>query len=418
MLLLGMGAFWMIGGGDDAGKADPEIQDGNGNGPTDDSLLGQPIRVGQGGQFPTLNKALSYVRKHYDPLDAEGPQEIRLAAGEVFPERIDLENRYMAKQPFPEQIRITTDAKNPATLKPSGASPVIRLADGVKDLHIENLVIDATGKSTAIKLQGDLAKTQLRKLTLKGYQKTGIAADSIFGSPPLFNKQGTVVFDGVTFRGSGANTTGLLLENTGDIVSGSALQQEILVQNCRFLGLMKAGLEVKSGVKSLRVLSNIFAGDGKGAGIEFTGNTALDRVIVGNNTFYNLAQGVTFAQTPGSVNEFGLQRNLFADIKNQEAALLKGDADKFAKQDLKGNAIDANWTTGDKTKPGDKQELKLFTGKTAQAGLKLTFTSKEPGDPRFLAPADAGKLPKPSPPAEKVGKFEVDLQPYIGAVKP
>ena len=57
---------------------------------------------------------------------------------------------------------------------------------------------------------------------------------------------------------------------------------------------MKTGLEINNAVKTLQVVSNIFAGDGKGAGIAFTGNTTLDRVIIGNNTFYNLTQGVTF----------------------------------------------------------------------------------------------------------------------------
>ena len=98
--------------------------------------------------------------------------------------------------------------------------------------------------------------------------------------------------------------------------------------------------------------------------------------------------------------------------------MLKGDANKFANQHLKGKALDANWTTGDKTKPGDKQELKLFAGKTSHAGLKLKFASTEPDKPKFLAPADAGKLPKPSDPEKKIGSMDVDLQPYIGAVKP
>ena len=285
-------------------------------------------------------------------------------------------------------------------------------------MQIENLIIDARGKNTAIKLQGDLAKTQLRKLTLKGYQKTGIAADSVFGGIQFGDEERPLVIDGVTFRGSGKGTVGLFLENTGSMLSGNPLE-EILVKNCRFLGPMKAGLEVKNGVKSLRVLSNIFAGDGKGAGIQFTGNTMLDRVIIGNNTFYNLAQGVTFAERPGSVSSFGVHRNLFADIKSQEAALLKGDASKFADQYLKGNAVDANWTTGEKTKPGDKQELKLFTGKSSHAGVKLKFASNEPNNPRFLAPADPDKLPKPGAPAKKIGSSdEVDLKPYIGAVKP
>ena len=91
VLLLGMGAYWMFGG---AGKSDNGNRQANGNIPEDASLIGKPILVGKDGTFPSLSQALAYVKKHYDPVEAEAPQEIRLAAGEVFAERIGLENRY------------------------------------------------------------------------------------------------------------------------------------------------------------------------------------------------------------------------------------------------------------------------------------------------------------------------------------
>ena len=201
VVLLGLGGFWLFGGGDANGggsnQTDPQNQDkdqaGNPQGP---NLIGKPILVGKNGAFPSLAKALAYVKKHYDPLEEETPQEIRLAAGEVFAERIDLANRYMAKLPFPEGVRITTDAGNPAVLKPGGADPVIRLADGIRDLQINNLIIDAGGKNTAIKLQGELAKTQLRNLSLKGYKKIGLRAESAFGSPRFGDEQRPVVIAG------------------------------------------------------------------------------------------------------------------------------------------------------------------------------------------------------------------------------
>jgi hypothetical protein len=106
------------------------------------------------------------------------------------------------------------------------------------------------------------------------------------------------------------------------------------------------------------------------------------------------------------------------DIQSQEAALLEGDAAAFAAEHFKGQVLDYNCTTGDKTKPGDKIELKLFGTRKNPAGLKIKFHSTDPENPRFLEPIEADSLPKPANTTVKIGRFTVELKKYVGAVEP
>lgn len=413
-LVLGIGVYWVVANGskpDENGDPPQEVGPAD---PNDPSLIGKTILVSaEEGNFVTLKDALDYVVKHYQKPNAEKPQVIELAAGEVFAERIDLENSFGTENRFPESVIIKTDPQNPAILKPAGPDPVIRLVDGVYSLQIQNLKIQAEGKETAIRLKSGLENTRLTGLEIAGYTKTGIAAESIFGGIPLGKEDRSVVIENVTFRGSRPESVGLLMENTGSLLSGDPLE-EILVRNCRFLGLMQAGLEVKNDVTSLRLLSNIFASDGSGTGIQFTGNTALEKVVIANNTFYKLDRGITFGEKPTSLTHVGLERNLFAELKSQEAALLNDDAGKFPK----GLALDANATTGDKTEKNDKREIDLFGNKSSKAGLKITFASTDSTNAKFLTPESAENLPKPEKSTTKIGPHTFELEPYVGAVEP
>lgn len=412
-LVLGIGVYWIVANGfeSDENGVPPKVVPVD---PNDPSLIGETILVSaEEGNFPTLKEALDYVVKHYVKPNAEEPQVIELAAGEVFQERIDLENSNETEIRFPESVIITSDPQNPAILKPAGPDPVIRLVDGIYSLQIQNLKIQAEGKETAIRLKSGLENTRLTGLEITGYTKTGIAAESIFGGIPLGEDDRSVVIENITFRGTGPESVGLFMENTGSLLSGNPLE-EILVRNCRFLGPMRAGLEVKNDVTSLRLLSNIFAADGSGTGIQFTGNTELEKVLIANNTFYKLNRGITFAERPSSLTDVGVQRNLFAELNSQAAALLSGDAGKFPK----GLALDANATTGEKAKKNDKREIDLFSNKSSKPGLKITFASTDSANAKFLTPESADNLPKPEKPTTKLGSYTFDLKTYVGAVKP
>lgn len=412
VLLLGLGVFAVVsntGGSDDPEQVPNIVKEEESS-----SLLGKPIVVGSDGNFPTIKQALDYVTEHHLELNPKEPQVIELAAGEVFEERISLDNSYGVgpEQRFPPYVVIRTDPKEPATLKPPGPEPVIRLVDGVHNLKIQHLIVDATGKDTAVFLKAGLENTQLIGLQIAGYQKFGISAESMFGGIPLGDDGQSIVIDSVTFEKAGESSVGIRMENTGSLLSGDPLE-EIVVRNCRFLGPMQAGLEIVNGVRSLRLLSNIFTSDGNGDGILFAGATSLETVIIANNTFYNLNRGITFAEMPSSVLRVGVQRNLFVDLESQEAVLLNGDATKFPKR----LAVDANATTGNKTKNGDKQELKLFT-RSSKAGLPITFASTDPMNSQFMVPKEADLLPTIDQADIKIGSATFEAKPYVGAVKP
>ncbi len=408
VVLLGLGIYLYLTSGEEPGDPGSVVQEFD---PNDPGLIGKPIRVGTKGEIPSLKQALDYVATHYDPFNATDPQEIELAAGEVFAEGIHLENS--AGDDFPVKVRIQTDPQNPATLKPPGTDPVITLGKGINDLHVEHLKIEADGRPTAIHLQGKLENTHLKGLSISGYQSVGIKAESVFGSPKFGDEERAFVIEDCTLSGAGKETTAIRLENTGNFVAGDQLE-EIVIRRCRFLGPMKTGLEVKNAVTSLHVLSNIFAGEETGVGIEWTGATGLNRVLIGNNTFYNLSKGMTFTAIPAHMIDSGIHRNLFAEIKEHEAALLEGDATEFANKFLKGPALQVNVTTGGKVPEG---ELNLFAGKESKTELKIGFASTEPASKEFLAPKDAESLPKPAAGEIRIGSLTAALKPYVGAVE-
>jgi eukaryotic-like serine/threonine-protein kinase len=395
VLLLGLGIYAIVSNlGDPSDRkelVEPENGDGAGD-PDQTDLLGKPILVGPKGSFKTLKEALDFVKREFDDLGAKEPQVITLAAGEVFEERIHLDNSFGSENKSPNKIHITTDASNPAILRPPGPDPVIQLIDGITDVQIQNLHVDATGKDTAVYLLGGLENSKLMGLRIAGYAKTGIAGDSVFGGNKLERdgKPRPLVIENSTFQGASGDTIGIHLEEANTF---SDLQQ-IVIRDCQFLSPMKAGLELNTGtqgqdaVKNVQIVGNIFASDGGGVGILFTGKPSLEKLLIANNTFYKLNQGLAFAEFPAKLTSVGVQRNLFADIKSQEAVVQKGDANQFPK----GWVLDANATTGDKTKPGDKKELKLFARtRNSKAGLKITFASVDSGKRELSRPHERGR---------------------------
>lgn len=409
VLLLGFGIYWMVAGG---GESENSGSVGGFGGLDDPSLIGPPIPVGPSENIKTIKDALDYVTRHAKALPVDEPQILQLAAGEVFEERIALDNSDPTKEQFPFNIQITTDAKNPATLKPEGADPIIQLIDGVNHLQIQNLKLAAEGKDAAVRLRGELDNTRLVGLTISGYKSAGIEMNSAYGRGKLGDEERAFVIEGVTFQGSG-NASGIRMANTGSILDPKWLE-EIVVRDCRFLGPFQAGIQVENAVTRLLVLSNIFAGKSGGVGIQFTGRPELTKVLIANNTFYQLDKGITFTDTPQLVVNTSVQRNLFADLKGPEAALLKGDATKFPKA----FSASTNVTMGSKTKGNDKQELKLFADKSSKAGVNLEFASTDPSSSQFLAPKGADSLPQPAQTKIKLGPDTVEIENQIGAVKP
>lgn len=404
-LLLGFGIYWGVvaGGGSDGpgqnGSFDPE----------DPGLVGEPIEVGPNEPITTIKDALDYVTRHSKSLPIDEPQIIRLAAGEVFEERIVLDNDDFA---FPHNIHITTDAKNPATLKPDGSKPIVQLTNGVDHLRIQYLKLAADGKDVAIRLSSGLENTRLMGLEISGYKTAGIDMDSVYGGDKYGEEERAFVVEGTTFHGA-SDSFGIRMINSGSLIDPKWLK-EIVVRDCRFLGPMRAGIEIENDVSGMLVLSNIFAGEGGGVGIQFTGRTELTNVLIANNTFYKLGKGLTFAEAPPSISGTSVQRNLFAEIKGQEAALIKGDATSFPK----GFTSTTNATTGAKTNGKDKRELKLFADKSSKAGVNIEFASTKTDNAKFLAPKTAGGLPKPSQGTTKVGPNSVEIKKYVGAVQP
>ncbi len=406
-LLLGLGVYWIVA---NAGESPEQSENGNSAdgapAPAGKNLMGQDILVGKSGSFQTLNAALDYVKKHGKDADSSKPQIIRLAAGEKFPDRINRSNRYFNNRDFPNGIvvHIVSDPQNPATLKPEGPEPVIRLEEGIKGLEIHNIKIAAEGKPIAIQLEGSLEDTKLINLKLTGYTQIGIEAKHVFGGEPIDGKEQPLLIDGVIFQG-GPNSVGLSLESGQPHLNQAALAF-LTVQNCQFLGPMKTGLEVKHGARNMLVLSNIFASEGTGLGIQFTGTAAMVKTMVGNNTFYKLAQGVAFSDV-ASHSQFGLHRNLFVDIKSGEVA------GKDPKRLAPKISTEGNYTT-DKAPGKSAKEFKLFTSTNGKAGITVDFGSEKPGDSKFLTPQ---KPPAPpgAAPAKALGNFSFPLQKQVGA---
>ncbi|MFN0196855.1 MAG: protein kinase domain-containing protein [Planctomycetaceae bacterium] len=356
--------------------------------------------VGPGEQFSTIQTALNHVRKSFIPRRRAEYRTIKIQPG-TYSERIVIDNSSPGGDgEFPRGIYL-----KPATeggriiLSPSGSEPAIVIKDA-EVIILENFDIQAAGKDIAIDLAGDLPGTEIRKCTVNGFNRVGCQLDAVAGGNEDF------ILQDITFVPGNATSVGI------DMKSASTSLSEIILQRCRFLGPMTAGVIVAGDASYVEIKESIFSQTQ--TGVRVAGSRALRDFMLTNNTFYKNDRGIVFTEMPATLsNELAFYRNLFADTTTMEGVVEKDfDYLKFVSmlRTLGAGGWANNWSNRPPPAVPVVGELELFNHGMRPVA-DFFFASTDQNDPKFLAPSEQSLH-------KSVGGQATGEQPYIGAVGP
>lgn len=352
--------------------------------------------VGVTGDFKSIGDALQTAKLHFKPGTRSQSFTIKVAAG-TYAERIVLEGKS-----WPNNIVITGDG-GPIVLEPSGAEPIIKLAD-VEGVQISNVLLKAQGKPIAVELSGSLIRLRLQKFTLQGFSDAGIR---IRGAAGLSFSDARCQIEEGQFEPGSPAATGVKIR-PADGAEG-ALSQNILLQRLKFLGPMAAGIELSGRESaSLEFRESLFV-ETK-VGVYFLDKTIWRDWQFVNNTFYKCPNPILIAEQPdSSAKSLSFRRNLFVE-SGPEVFVDKGFDDKPLFLNYMIGLSRLNFST--RVKPEmPKNEIPIFGDGGQQGNSALKFASTDPKNSRFLAPAE-------NAPQGSVGDQTPDEKPYVGAVAP
>lgn len=356
--------------------------------------LGPELQVGPNGDFQSIAAALEYVEEHRARFTTEQPWVVNVAGGQAYEERIEIEGSGFGG--LPPGVRITSTGESPAVLRPEGKEPVIRL-DGMERLTISGFVIDAAGRDQAVVLSKFLVGTRLENLEIRDVSGVAIQAEGasgLSGSP--------LVLSGIRISSNSPSAVGLRLVDPN----------QVQIDGCRFAGPMQTGIEFASETWNADIRVTHCRFHELNAAIRFSGGSQdLQRVVIANNTFHRVQQGISFDRMPqaGSAG-FAVQHNLFADGSGPEAAVGEGFDAAAAAELLTGESARNNWTTR-ASGAGQASEWDIV-GENGRRGIATVgFVSRDPGSSDFLKPTDPALRNELQTPAQ-------GADPFVGAVSP
>lgn len=387
--------------------------DGTGTAGDPRKLIGKVINVGgSDAHFDDLPTALTYVTEHYMQTRLQKSQVIKLEAGKRIPGGILLNNADSLS--IPPGIAVISDAQNPATLAPSGSEPVVNL-DQVRDFRLENVNIDAGGRPVAVRVSSFSTGVQFKNVTIENFNKTGFYSNGAKGfSPP---REEEIQLENIRFRGA-AGAVGVRLTAGDDAIRNeSPGSSQFRIANCVFAGNMDAGVVVGEEAIGIRVVGCVFADSTVGIRVD-SDKHSLRGILIGNNTFYNLKQGVVFTGLPRDGKDLALHRNLFANIAGNPVELLQGDTKALLQKYFASGGVAFNLTTSPAAT--GKTGFNVFASSGGKADVKgLQFQSTDVKNAKYLKPKAGGPVAKSvGKPVPKLGGYSVTLHPWIGAVQP
>lgn len=366
-------------------------------------FLGPLVKVGPGGDFPTIGAALDYVKKNrsrYDTGSRRTSCKIEVNGGETFSETIIVDNSSKA---YPPGVQIVSSGVGRARLTPSGSGPAIRLV-GLENWLVQGFDVDASGKDVAIELSGYLNRTSLKDLNVSGFKNVGVLLKGAIG---FSNDE--VVLEDLILRGSGGVAAGIHFAKDENGAS------RVKVLNCQLSGPQDTGILFETDVTYVEMRENIIAN--AGVGIAFTeGPLTLKDVQILNTTFYKCSRGgVVISHMPvpaggiGGSGGLAIHRNLFAQVNGPEL-LIENDFDdkKFDQYfSTAGAGVDQNWS--DRQQPADiNAGQREIISRDQQRVPSIEFASTDASSPDFLS------LKKNTPYA-RVGGAKLRTKPYVGA---
>ncbi len=400
LLVLGL-MFWMFSGGESKPAETPssaivKVDDTPDEIPVDMPIIGVDMTVGPEGDFNSLNQAIDYLIKYNNPGTFSSGRKIRIMPGTVINEPLTIIDPPTF---FPDRLEILNETGTQILWNSFSSKPIVHLknADG---LVLSKFDFNASKCDTAILLEGRCAGVQIIASKIRGFKKSGV---DLVGAAGLYNSQIRLSWNEFTTDSKTASAVRLL--------DGSENTESLTVQNCRFVGPLKTGIEIKTDFSRwLNIKENIFYQTETGISFEAASAPLLDSVMISNNTFSDNSTAIRFSLAPTDTStDLGLIRNLFFGSKQADLIISDGyDQTKFkAMLQKKYPGAPWNWTTRTADTNASSAQGILFTNNGVQGLKDFKFVNSKPGS-GFMKPA-AGK-----------GHLApmADLKPYVGAVSP
>jgi hypothetical protein len=359
--------------------------------------------VGAAAEYRSIAAALAEAKANFNPA-RNAVQIIRVAAGQTYAERIELD------ESFPRGIQIVAEDGPPPVLAPTGPEPIVSVQGGKERLvgfKLAGFHLEATGKEHAVRLADWVPAAQLSNLEIRGFQQAGILID---GAQTFGADAERILLDGLTFRNANPDAVGILLRRKTDDPS------HVRIQRNRFLAPMAAGVRVESNLVDLEIFESIFYRTQSGIRLEGADRVWRD-VILAYNTFYENERGLVLSDMPGPDSSgFGFYNNLFLGTLSADAVVEKNYvvAKFLSMYRTTPGGGGYNWTSRPRPEKPAAEELNyLFEAIHGRFGVNdVQFLSLDPDQAGFM-------VPTPASPNHKVGTM-LDRQkfgPQIGALR-
>jgi serine/threonine protein kinase len=381
-----------------------EITDRNDKGDPSKAIVGQvdqpwpvgkrEVTVGTGREYKTIADALKAVRWKFAPNGAANDQiVIKIAAG-IYQENIFVDGTVRRVSQRSKQVDQPVDPNWPMGIKlladgevilqaPSDI-PAIRLKN-IPKFVVEGMTINATGKAIGVEITGDMNESRLSDLKIRGFTQVGVAC---LGARGISFGNSQFMLDRLTLEPASGSTAaiGVRMQSGGD-----GDPSDTVVQGCRFLGPLAAGVAISgAGPYRITISENIFTKVQDG--IRCEGAVQWKDISILNNTFHEGRHGIVFANMPaeGSMG-LAFRRNLFTKMVAAEGAVLAGYDEARLGAMLASDRPGWELNYSDRAKPATPTagEIGPLCENNGKRGDKtLTFASTDPKSARFLSPAE------------------------------
>lgn len=357
--------------------------------------LGNLIKVGPGGDFPSITAALGYVKSNksrYDTFSRRVTVTLEVTGGETFSEAISIDSS------LPNGVAIVAKGSGRAKLVAPSGAPAVKVTD-VEHFILDNFDISGA-RETALELSGYLKRCEFRNLTLSGFKQAGVQGNGVAG---LLDD--LVVISAVDFRPADAGATGIRLG------SGNVSNARVKIHNCRMFGPQKAGVALEGGAVNIELRECII--DQAEHGVRFGGTSAeWKEVALINNTFHEISKAAISFQEMPAASSFGLafNKNLFAKLSGPELHVESGFDDKSFDRFLSSsNAIDQNWSDRKQMAKPEAGEREIIAREEQRTDVR--FSNNDRNSPDYLSLA-GGQRPA------AIGGALRQSKPWVGARGP
>ena len=380
LLLLAGYVFWPSSKPRDGGNGstDPGQEEGlppEGPGPVAGGVERPPVEpgsdvtVGPEGNFATITEAITYVKTHFRPLSRTAQQTIRVSGGATYPESIEIDNSSFGA--FPHSVSILCTDAEPAVLAPEGTDPVVSLVN-VDRFRLRGFRLDGGQRPVVMRVEGFLVSSQFENLTIAGGTSAAVEAVSASG---LDRRQ--VGFRNLLIRGGGSDAVGIAFN------SPIGATKELILENCRFTGPLRAGVSFFGEADRVEVRQNRFSQVANP--VLFLDAGPFEQVSLVNNTFHQFQQGIVFSTQPDVVGlGIGIHKNLFAGVGGPEVLLREAESTTPATT-LGRSGARFNWSEGTAAAEGGSIDVFQRDGKRGIDPLTFLSTDVD-DDAQFLKP--------------------------------